>query len=92
MISYWGTAISYSGYGAEDFFWGQWLLADLRRCPESPGLWFWPTGNLRISCSPLHNPLGSWSSPSLDRLTIDRPFSGQNSKYKQIKYYYLLTN
>jgi hypothetical protein len=23
---------------------------------------------------------------------IDRPFSDQNSKYKQIKYYYLLTN
>ncbi|ELS46867.1 hypothetical protein C789_3330 [Microcystis aeruginosa FACHB-905 = DIANCHI905] len=40
MISYWGAAISYSGYSSEDFFWGQWLLADLRRCPESPGLWF----------------------------------------------------
>jgi len=49
-------------------------------------------GNLPISCSPLHNPLGSWLYPSLDRLTIDRPFSDQNSKYKQIKYYYLLTN
>ena len=34
-----------------------------------------------------------WVNPTYNNCcSIDRPFSGQNSKYKQIKYYYLLTN